>query len=76
MKIEDDKKSGARVLHGDKGYFIQPTIFADTTEDMKMVKEKIFDPVIALSKFSTQAEAITKANDTSYGLALRRLHKE
>ncbi|KAL7784345.1 aldehyde dehydrogenase domain-containing protein [Trichoderma ceciliae] len=72
--IDDGKKSGARVLHGgakhgDKGYFIQPTVFADTTEDMKIVKEEIFGPVVAISKFSTEAEVIAKANDTSYGLA-------
>ncbi|KAL7947613.1 aldehyde dehydrogenase domain-containing protein [Trichoderma barbatum] len=72
--IDEGKKSGARVLHGgakhgDKGYFIQPTVFADTTEDMKIVKEEIFGPVVAISKFSTEAEVVTKANDTSYGLA-------
>ncbi|KAH6604453.1 aldehyde dehydrogenase nad+ [Trichoderma cornu-damae] len=72
--IDDGKKSGARVLHGgakhgDKGYFIQPTVFADTTEDMKIVKDEVFGPVVAISKFSTEAEAIAKANDTSYGLA-------
>ncbi|KAL7934737.1 aldehyde dehydrogenase domain-containing protein [Trichoderma chlorosporum] len=72
--IDEGKKSGARVLHGgakhgDKGYFIQPTVFADTTEDMKIVKEEIFGPVVAISKFSTEAEVIAKANDTSYGLA-------
>ncbi|QYT00243.1 Aldehyde dehydrogenase [Trichoderma simmonsii] len=72
--IDEGKKSGARVLHGgakhgDKGYFIQPTVFADTTEDMKIVKEEIFGPVVAISKFSTEAEVIKKANDTSYGLA-------
>jgi aldehyde dehydrogenase (NAD+) len=36
---------------------------------MKIVKEEIFGPVVAISKFSTEAEAIAKANDTSYGLA-------
>ncbi|KAG7135889.1 Aldehyde dehydrogenase like protein [Verticillium longisporum] len=72
--IEEGKKAGARLLYGgsrhaDKGYFLEPTIFADTTEDMRIVKEEIFGPVVVISKFSSDAEVITKANDTSYGLA-------
>ncbi|KAM0322853.1 hypothetical protein ACHAQA_009194 [Verticillium albo-atrum] len=72
--IEEGKKAGARLLYGgskhaNKGYFLQPTIFADTTEDMRIVKEEIFGPVVVISKFSTDAEVIAKANDTSYGLA-------
>ncbi|OJJ08768.1 hypothetical protein ASPVEDRAFT_57771 [Aspergillus versicolor CBS 583.65] len=72
--IEQGKKSGARLLaggvrHGSKGYFIEPTVFADTTEDMTIVREEIFGPVVAISKFKTQQEAIQKANNTSYGLA-------
>ncbi|KAF7551819.1 hypothetical protein G7Z17_g4744 [Cylindrodendrum hubeiense] len=72
--IEEGKSSGARLLHGgskhgSKGLFIEPTVFADTTEDMKIIQEEIFGPVVAISKFSTEAEAIAKANDTSYGLA-------
>jgi aldehyde dehydrogenase (NAD+) len=72
--IEDGKKAGATVLtggarHGDKGYFIQPTIFSDVTEDMKIVKEEIFGPVITVSKFETEEEVLKMANNTSYGLA-------
>ncbi|KAH7131446.1 aldehyde dehydrogenase domain-containing protein [Dactylonectria estremocensis] len=72
--IDDGKSAGARLLHGgskhgSEGLFIQPTVFADTTEDMKIVQEEIFGPVVAIAKFSTEAEAIAKANDTSYGLA-------
>ncbi|KAL9944478.1 hypothetical protein D7B24_006315 [Verticillium nonalfalfae] len=72
--IEEGKKAGARLLYGgsrhaDKGYFLEPTIFADTTEDMRIVKEEIFGPVVVISKFSNDAEVIAKANDTSYGLA-------
>ncbi|KPM38689.1 Aldehyde dehydrogenase [Neonectria ditissima] len=72
--IEEGKKSGARLLHGgakhgDKGYFIEPTVFADTTEDMKIVREEIFGPVVVISKFSTVVEAVAKANDTCYGLS-------
>ncbi|KAL6860360.1 hypothetical protein ACO1O0_004387 [Amphichorda felina] len=85
--IEQGKKSGARLLHGgakvgDKGYFLEPTVFADTTEDMTIVKEEIFGPVVAIGKFSTEEEVIAKANDTSYGLAaalftekVRKAHK-
>ncbi|KAF3355544.1 hypothetical protein VdG1_06956 [Verticillium dahliae VDG1] len=72
--IEEGKKAGARLLYGgsrhaEKGYFLEPTIFADTTEDMGIVKEEIFGPVVVISKFSSDAEVIAKANDTSYGLA-------
>ncbi|EGY18468.1 hypothetical protein VD0002_g3940 [Verticillium dahliae] len=72
--IEEGKKAGARLLYGgsrhaEKGYFLEPTIFADTTEDMRIVKEEIFGPVVVISKFSSDAEVIAKANDTSYGLA-------
>jgi aldehyde dehydrogenase (NAD+) len=72
--IEEGRKSGAKLLYGgskygDKGYFLHPTVFADTTEDMKIMKEEIFGPVVSIAKFSTDEEAIKKANDTSYGLA-------
>ncbi|RAL08045.1 aldehyde dehydrogenase [Aspergillus homomorphus CBS 101889] len=68
------KKSGARLLasgvwHGSKGYFIEPTVFADTTEDMAIVPEEIFGAMVTISKFKAQEEAIERANDTSYGLA-------
>ncbi|PKS12482.1 hypothetical protein jhhlp_000688 [Lomentospora prolificans] len=72
--IEEGKKGGAKLLHGgarygDKGYFIDPTVFVDTTEDMKIVREEIFGPVVAISKFSTEEEVVRKCNDTQYGLA-------
>ncbi|KAH6957648.1 aldehyde dehydrogenase domain-containing protein [Ilyonectria sp. MPI-CAGE-AT-0026] len=72
--IDEGKKSGAKLLHGgakhgDKGYFIQPTVFADTTEDMKIVREEIFGPVVAISKFRTVEEVVAKANDSCYGLS-------
>ncbi|RTE74942.1 hypothetical protein BHE90_010623 [Fusarium euwallaceae] len=72
--IEEGKKSGARLvyggaIHGQKGYFIEPTIFADTTEDMKIVQEEIFGPVVAISKFKTFDEVLVKANNSCYGLS-------
>lgn len=51
------------------GYFIPPTVFTDVKEDMTIVKEEIFGPVVTVSKFCTEDEAILKANDTIYGLA-------
>jgi aldehyde dehydrogenase (NAD+) len=72
--IQDGKKAGATILmggerHGDKGYFIQPTIFSDVTQDMKIVQEEIFGPVCSISKFETEEEALKLANSTNYGLA-------
>uniref|UniRef100_A0A0B7KEZ2 Aldehyde dehydrogenase domain-containing protein n=1 Tax=Bionectria ochroleuca TaxID=29856 RepID=A0A0B7KEZ2_BIOOC len=72
--IDQGKQEGARLLHGgvkhgETGYFIEPTIFADTTEDMKIVREEIFGPVAVVSKFSTVEEVMAKANDSCYGLA-------
>lgn len=52
-----------------KGYFISPTIFTNVKEDMRIVKEEIFGPVVTISTFKTQEEAVSKANDTIYGLA-------
>ncbi|KAF8639465.1 hypothetical protein AX16_010318 [Volvariella volvacea WC 439] len=71
--IESGKADGAKaILGGTKrsgpGYFIDPTIFTDIRPDMKIVKEEIFGPVLAVGKFSTEEEAIALANETSYGL--------
>jgi aldehyde dehydrogenase (NAD+) len=70
--IDEGKKAGATVItggarHGEKGYYIQPTIFADVREDMKIVKEEIFGPVCTVQKFSSEEEAIEIANNTNYG---------
>ena len=72
--IQSGKEQGATVVtggerHGDKGYFIQPTIFADVHPEMKIVQEEIFGPVCVISKFSTEEEVIKMGNDTCYGLA-------
>jgi aldehyde dehydrogenase (NAD+) len=50
--------------HGTKGYFIEPTVFADVTMDMTIAKEEIFGPVACVIKFSTEEEAIKIANGT------------
>jgi aldehyde dehydrogenase (NAD+) len=51
------------------GYFISPTIFTNVKEDMTIVKEEIFGPVVTVSKFTDEEDAVYKANDTIYGLA-------
>lgn len=53
----------------DKGYFVQPTIFANVTNEMTIAREEIFGPVMAILPYSSEEEAIEIANDTPYGLA-------
>ncbi|CAO3691190.1 unnamed protein product [Umbelopsis ramanniana] len=72
--IESGKKEGATVTlggerWGNEGYYIQPTIFTDVTEDMRIMKEEIFGPVVCVSKFKDLDEAVELANNTNYGLA-------
>jgi betaine-aldehyde dehydrogenase len=76
--IELGIEEGATLLCGGKritgkghntGYFVEPTIFTDVKEDMRIVKEEIFGPVLVIQKFSTEKEAIDMADDTVYGLA-------
>jgi aldehyde dehydrogenase (NAD+) len=72
--IESGKAEGARLLtggarHGDRGYFIQPTVFADVGPDMKIMREEIFGPVASIAKFKDADDVIRLANDTNYGLA-------
>ena len=72
--IKSGKEEGATVeiggeRHGDKGYFIQPTIFSNVRSEMKIMQEEIFGPVCSISKFKDEAEAIKLGNDTTYGLA-------
>ena len=71
--IEVDK---ARLVTGglgrpdgmDSGYFVKPTIFADCHNDMIIMREEIFGPVLSMMPFDTEEEAIEIANDTDYGL--------
>ncbi|XP_028774061.1 aldehyde dehydrogenase family 2 member C4-like [Neltuma alba] len=72
--IEHGKREGARLLTGGKrwghkGYYIEPTIFANVNEDMLIAQDEIFGPVMSLMKFRTMEEAIGRANNTRYGLA-------
>ncbi len=52
-----------------RGNFVQPTVFTQTTPGMKIVREEIFGPVLAVQLFDTEDEAVKLANDTMYGLA-------
>ncbi|SCV34377.1 probable aldehyde dehydrogenase [Fusarium fujikuroi] len=54
---------------GDKGFFVQPTIFSGASHDMKIMRDEIFGPVCVVSRFQTQDEVVQAANATSYGLA-------
>ena len=51
-----------------RGYFVRPTVFADCNNDMQIMREEIFGPVLAMMPFDTEEEAIAIANDTDYGL--------
>jgi len=73
--IETGKKEGAKCLtggerHGNEGdgYYVQPTVFGDVTDDMTIAREEIFGPVMSIMKFKTVEEVIKRANDTLYGL--------
>jgi phenylacetaldehyde dehydrogenase len=74
--IESGRREGARVLVGGAaparaGYFVEPTVLADTTRDMRVVREEIFGPVLCAMKFADQdLDAIARmANDSDFGLA-------
>jgi aldehyde dehydrogenase (NAD+) len=72
--IELGQKEGARLLFGGKrlgtkGYYIEPAVFADVTDDMRFGREEIFGPVLSVFKFSDYDEVVRRANDTEYGLA-------
>ncbi|HXW99980.1 MAG TPA: aldehyde dehydrogenase family protein [Candidatus Acidoferrales bacterium] len=54
---------------GDRGYFVEPTVLVDTKEDMKVVREEIFGPVVAAMPFTDPEEIIPRANNSEYGLA-------
>lgn len=72
--IDIGKNEGAELLCGGnrlnrKGYFIEPTIFTNTTPNMRIVQEEIFGPVLVIQTFKTEEEAIKLANGTKFGLA-------
>lgn len=72
--IDSGKKEGASLLtggnqHGTEGYFVEPTVFGDVQDDMKICREEIFGPVMQILKFKTIEEVVDRANNNNYGLA-------
>jgi len=75
--IDSANKDGAKLVigghphkgAGGKGFFIQPTVFTGVTRDMKIFQEEVFGPVIAVTTFKTEDEAVSLANDSAFGLA-------
>ncbi|MBU2944606.1 betaine-aldehyde dehydrogenase [Shimia thalassica] len=72
--IAKGNEEGARLVAGggqlDKeGFWLEPTVFADVTDDMTIAREEIFGPVMAVLDFEDEAEVIARANDTEYGLS-------
>lgn len=71
--IESGKQEGATLLSGGKrwgkkGYFVESTVFADVTDNMKIAREEIFGPVMSVIKYSDYDDIIERANRTQYGL--------
>jgi len=76
--IEAGKKGGARLaaggrrateINGGKGYFVRPTVFDGVDGTMKIAREEIFGPVLAVLPFEDAADAVAQANATAFGLA-------
>ncbi|WP_116598614.1 betaine-aldehyde dehydrogenase [Primorskyibacter marinus] len=72
--IEKGQTEGARLVAGGNrlnrdGFYIEPAIFADVTDDMTIAREEIFGPVMSVLDFETEEEALTRANATDFGLA-------
>ncbi|MEP1537134.1 MAG: betaine-aldehyde dehydrogenase [Paracoccaceae bacterium] len=72
--IEKGQAEGARLVSGGArldrdGFYLEPTVFADVTDDMTIAQEEIFGPVMSVLDFDDEAEALARANDTEYGLA-------
>ncbi|WP_064076109.1 aldehyde dehydrogenase [Prescottella equi] len=74
--IELGKKEGARLVTGgckpahlDRGCYVEPTLFADVSNDMRIAQEEIFGPVLVVIPFDSIDEAVAIANDSDYGLS-------
>jgi acyl-CoA reductase-like NAD-dependent aldehyde dehydrogenase len=75
--VESAKAEGARLVAGgerpagaafERGYWLQPTVFSDVTQDMKVAREEIFGPVLSILRWSDLEDAIAMANSVEYGL--------
>ncbi len=74
--IEAGKAEGARLLlgggtpaHLHKGYYIEPTVFVDVTNDMRIAREEIFGPVLSVITYNDDDDAVRIANDSDFGLS-------
>ncbi|KAI9151398.1 retinal dehydrogenase [Paramyrothecium foliicola] len=77
--VQEAEKEGAKLEHGGKsereragqgkGYFVAPTVFSGVSSKMKIFREEVFGPVVTITSFQTEADAIKLANDSVYGLA-------
>jgi betaine-aldehyde dehydrogenase len=74
--VERAKASGAKILTGgkvpsgfDKGYYFEPTVIADAKQDAEIIQSEVFGPVLTVSSFKNQEEAVHFGNDVLYGLA-------
>jgi acyl-CoA reductase-like NAD-dependent aldehyde dehydrogenase len=76
--LDSAKQSGAKIVLGGgappgdrfaKGYWIEPTILTEVTNDMDVAREEIFGPVLCVLRYSDEADAIRQANDSQYGLS-------
>jgi len=72
--IDVGRKEGAKLVAGgnrvgNRGYFIEPTVFADVKDDMKIAREEIFGPVMSILKFKNIDEVVERSNRSEYGLA-------
>jgi betaine-aldehyde dehydrogenase len=68
------QREGARLVAGGRridrpGFWIEPTVFAEVTDDMTIAREEIFGPVMSVLRFSDEAEVVARANATEYGLS-------
>jgi len=78
--VDYGKKDGAKLEIGGKrigttGFFVEPTVFSNVTDDMRIAQEEIFGPFQSIIKFKTIDEVIERANNTNYGLAAGVLTK-
>ncbi|MDB5911676.1 MAG: aldehyde dehydrogenase [Ramlibacter sp.] len=72
--FEIARSEGAQIIaggkvHGDRGFFVEPTVFTGLSADARAMREEIFGPVCGVIAFDDEAQAIRMANDTNYGLA-------
>ena len=72
--IEKGKAEGARLVYGGQrlgrpGFYLEPTLFADVTDNMTIAREEIFGPVMSVLDFDDEADVIARANDTEFGLS-------